>query len=552
MSEIFETNPKGIGYLLTNIHNGDIALPDFQRDFVWQPRATEELLESVLYGHPAGSILCIRNSDSSFFAPREVEGAPALRSGGSPSFLVLDGQQRLTSLYQAVHGKGDHRYFLNVQAMLDGKDIEDSVFYLKERRAERRYGTIEKQAKGLVFPFSRLFDSDGFDGWVDDVLDNKADSDAELGKQIRKIRRDVLSKMENYEFPVVTLSDKTKPAAICAIFETLNRTGTKLSPYDLLAAKLYPDDIRLRDMWDDARVQNPILADFYGDDPYHIIQSVAIYTATDKAPSCKRGDVLKMNAEQVRNGWESVVNGMADVLKILREDCGVVSWGYLPYYTMLIPVSAVLAKHSGEKGPDSASIRAKVRRWFWCAAFMQAYENSPNTQAITDYRELNSWIDGGEEPEVVRDFEFTPNDLRQTTSRQRAVYYTCLALMLSKGALDFYSGRRVNAKLDDDGKVEDHHIFPKGYLFDSGMTDTKAQNCILNRTLIAAETNRKISAKSPKEYLADIKDADKILASHILPCGADSALRNNDFEGFLDERQKLLGDAIIAVTSGEV
>lgn len=559
MPEIFDTNPVELRFLLGSIHNKEIALPDFQRDFVWQPRATEELLESILHGHPAGSILRIRNSDSCFFAPRAVEGAPALESSDKPAYLVLDGQQRLTSLYQAIHGVGGHRYFMKMQSMLEGGDIEDSVFYLKESRAERRYGTIEKQTKKLVFPFSRLFNDDGFDGWLDAVIDMRPERQAELRAQLRQIRRDTLANMENYQFPVVTLSDKTKSDAICAIFETLNRTGVKLSVYDLLAAGLYPQGVRLRDMWLQARAETPILADFYDDDPYHIIQSVAIYTA-EGAPSCKRGDVLQMKAERVQKGWLPVVNGIADMLKILREDCGVVISEYLPYKTMLIPAGAVLAEHGGGKGPDLASIRQKIKRWFWCAVFMQAYENAPNTQAVQDYRELNSWIQGGEEPEVVRDFEFNPDDLRQTTPRQRAVYYACLALILSMGALDFYSGRRVNAKFNDDGKVEDHHIFPKGYLHNAGNTDTKAQNCILNRTLIAAETNRKISAASPADYLAEIENAgetsrgakslEEILISHLLPGDANSALRSNRFDEFLAERQKLLGDKIKAVTSG--
>ena len=120
-----DTNPRALKELLGEIHTRTTALPDFQRDFVWDPGATQELIVSIANNYPAGSILRVRDTRR-VFAAREFEGAPAL-NGTKHTFLVLDGQQRLTSLYQAFYGVGEHRYYLNLRKLIelkvDGKEV---------------------------------------------------------------------------------------------------------------------------------------------------------------------------------------------------------------------------------------------------------------------------------------------------------------------------------------------------------------------------------------------------------------------------------------------
>jgi uncharacterized protein with ParB-like and HNH nuclease domain len=113
MSLFEDTNPKALKDLLGEINSRTMALPDFQRDFVWEPGATQEPIVSIANDYPAGSILRVRD-EKRVFAAREFEGAPAL-DGYKHTFLVLDGQQRLTSLYQAFFGVGEHRYLFVVR-----------------------------------------------------------------------------------------------------------------------------------------------------------------------------------------------------------------------------------------------------------------------------------------------------------------------------------------------------------------------------------------------------------------------------------------------------
>jgi uncharacterized protein with ParB-like and HNH nuclease domain len=137
MTSMFEdTNPRELKELLGQVHKGEAALPDFPRDFVWEPRATQELIVSIACNYPAGSLLRIRNTQR-LFAYREFQGAAQL-AGHGPIFLVLDGQQRLTSLYQAFYGVGEHRYFIDLRRLLDGADFEEAIFHLRANHHRAR------------------------------------------------------------------------------------------------------------------------------------------------------------------------------------------------------------------------------------------------------------------------------------------------------------------------------------------------------------------------------------------------------------------------------
>ena len=556
MSKIFYPSSEKLSFLLASIHNREVALPDFQRDFVWDPRETEELLESICRNYPAGGLLRIKNATGFYFAPREFAGAPPL-DGHQPSYLILDGQQRLTSLYQALYGAGSHRYFVDLQGLIDGQDIEDGLFYLRQGEARRRYGALEEQAATFTFPLQVLFGEAGaFEEWLDQVLERRPEPDPDkkvLKQRLRDVHRKWLRTVEEYEFPMVTLSEDTPASAVCTIFETLNRTGVKLSVFDLLAARFWSGELRLRDLWDQARRDHPIISEFEVD-PYYILQGLALLTARG-APSCKRTDILELDIDQVRRGWGPVVRGLADTLQIVRDDCGVVLPQWLPYYTILIPTAAVLASAASARGPEVGAIRGKLRRWFWCSVFGQAYEKAPNSQAAKDYAELTRWISGGAPPQTVADFSFDPASLRQVTPRQRGIYRGAIALVLRHGARDFHTAERITASMVLEKKIDDHHVFPQKYLEEKrpGISET-IRDCVLNRTLIDRATNIRIGKRAPSDYLGEVRQhvgpeqLTTILGSHLLPATEGAPLLADDFDGFLDERQHLVAAQLAEVT----
>lgn len=364
-------------FMLAMIHNREMALPDFQRDFVWDPYATDELIESIISNFPAGSLLRIKNGHQLLFQPRAVEGAPPLSRETNPSYLILDGQQRLTSLYQAFYGAGEHCYYLNLVDLEGGKDLEDCAFYLRADDGKARFGTIEKQAEKLVFPLGLLFGGSGFQDWATKVQRARCADMAEmldLQARLNQLHEQWVQPIEQYEFPMVTLNEDTSGEAVCTIFETLNRTGVKLSVFDLLTARFWAQDLNLRQLWEQAKSDNEVLED-YDIDPYYVLQIIGLLepgtdkTGQSRAPSIKRSAILQMNVEQARQGWSAAVQGPCDILEMLRDDCGVLAPGLIPYNMILIPMGAVWASQRTVKGADEGANRLKFLRWFWCSVF---------------------------------------------------------------------------------------------------------------------------------------------------------------------------------------
>ena len=554
MSLFEDTNPRALKELLADVHSRTMVLPDFQRDFVWEPSATQELVVSIASNYPAGSLLRVRDTKHAF-AVRQFEGAPTL-GDFKHTFLVLDGQQRLTSLYQAFYGVGEHRYFLDIRKLIDGADFEEAIFHVRaSTKWAKEHEKFENQAKELILPLSHLkTGSGGFLKWALNVTNPMlaAERTAMLDA-LTAISDGCIKAIDDYHFPVVTLSDETEPDALCTIFETLNRTGVKLSVFELLTARFWPQNIRLRELWDAALAKHPVIADF-DVDPYYVLQSVAL--ACRPTPSCKRKDILNMAAADITAWWDKVIDGLALGLQILRDDCKVTKPKWLPYQTMLVPIAAALATTAMPSTPETGVKRERIKRWFWCAVFGQAYESSPNSQAARDVSELGVWLGGGTEPETVRALRFDPKALRDITPRQRAVYRgtICLVLGSGTGARDFHTQAVITGKLIDQEGIDDHHVFPAAYLRDiKGIKSTVARDCVLNRTLIDRTTNQIISARAPSDYLATIQQTngfpfDAVLTSHCLPVGPASPLLGDDYDAFLEWRQQRLWQEIQRVT----
>lgn len=224
---------------------------------------------------------------------------------------------------------------------------------------------------------------------------------------------------------------------------------------------------------------------------------------------------------------------------------------------MLAPMAAALAAARASKGVAVGAQREQIKRWFWCSAFSQAYEKSPNTQSGRDVGELIPWLSdsAAPAPENVRSFHFNPEQLRDVSPRQRSLYRATICLILASGErpLDFHSRAVLNEQLLASSGIVDHHIFPAKFLGDRGI-DSRLRDCVLNRCLIDSHTNQRISCRAPSDYMAELRDEPgfpmaAVLCSHLILHGAESGLWADDFERFLVQRQGLVG-AAIAQTAG--
>ncbi len=540
----FQTVPRKLMQLLAELHSGQLALPDFQRSFVWAPDATRELIVSIIRSFPAGALLFLQGGGAVFKA-RAAEQAPELAM--QPALLVLDGQQRLTSLYQAVFGVGQSRFFLDIGALISGADLNDAVRVLSSERAGP-LEPLEIQAHALMMPLSKIRDG-GPGRWRDDVLDIRKDEDT---KRVRDLLRGVeetyIDPLVQYAFPVTMLPPETPLEAVCTIFETLNRTGKPLTPFELISARAFADGLSLFDYWEAALERYPILTD-YSIEPYYVLQVLALRLGA----SCKRSTVLSLPAEDIASQWHDAVADMTAAASFLRDECGVMAPKWLPYKPMLIPLASAWREIASASGPDAGARRARLRRWFWCAAFTGEYESSSATLAERDAPILRAWLHGGEEPSVISSFAWNPQRWETVGSRQQGLYRATIALSLTQQPLDFHTGAPLTREVIEERRVDDHHVFPRGYLADIGSTG--GFDTVLNHCLIDSKTNISIGKKAPSVYLKEIRaalgsDLEKVLASHMLPTGEHSPLSDDDFDAFLAWRTERLAEALLERTGG--
>jgi len=556
--EHFEVHPKSLKHLLSSIHERALALPDFQRDFVWQPRETELLIESIAQSFPAGSLLFMAFRENTF-TPRAVENAPALQH--APLELILDGQQRMTSLYQAFYGQGDYRYFVDFDILTGPEpDIERAIFRTHKDRTKGLL-TIEQQANRLIWPLGQLLNGRDFNEWLEDVAERRDDLDSERRRGLRDARTSYLGPIEEYRFPVVTLKQGTSLEAVCSIFETLNKSGVRLSVFELLAARYYAKGLDLRKEWAAAKQRYELLRTFSVDE-YYVLQAIALRVKR----SVKRGDVLDLTVEDMSEHWEAVTKGFQGALTMLRDECGVLIERWLPYGYMLVPLAALWDKHIAVHGPLAAANRARMKQWFWRAALNARYDRAANTQAAKDFIELDRWCSGGTEPDSVSGFGFDIFRLESITPRQQSIYKALMAMVLRRRPADFHQGKTLtSSSFEGPDYVDDHHVFPKAFVNPDGMPPAQPPervDSILNRTLIDRITNIRIGKRAPSDYLREIADElaaqgvqlslDTILTGHGLPTGQSSPLHADAFESFIAARRTFFASEIAAATGAQL
>ena len=193
-------------------------------------------------------------------------------------------------------------------------------------------------------------------------------------------------------------------------------------------------------------------------------------------------------------------------------------------------------------------MRAKLKRWFWCAAFTGEYESSSATLAERDTPVLKAWLNDGPQPPVVANFSWNPQRWETVSPRQQGLYRATLALTLTNQPRDFHTGAPLSRELIEAQRVDDHHVFPRAYLSEVGMGG--GTDSVLNHCLIDRQTNLSIGKKAPSVYLTETREIlgaelDRVLASQMLPTGADSPLAADDFDGFRSWRIDQLYDALI-------
>lgn len=562
---VFKALPESTGSLVAAIRKGSIALPDFQRDFVWEPKRTIELLKSIISRYPAGTLLTWTQNDDLTFGHRHFEGVsdPERR----PNRLVLDGQQRLTSIYQALTGTGDHRFFIRVWPFIDRAagtlrslsdvDLDDAIFAHDSRARSRvNPNDSEWQLTNATFPVSEY---DRLRPWFKKLarkMELDRDDADELEELLNQFRDSYLQPLESYAFPVVDLPASTPLVAVCNIFETLNRTGKELTPFDLLTAKFYPQSVHMRDLWDDALNRYPLLNE-YGVDAYGLLQAVSLRVRG----TAQRTDVLnKLTAQEVQSHWDASVAGMSDTLDYLRSQCGVISSAWLPYGMILVPMAAVFADIRDLRPEMRLDAIEKLGHFYWCSVFSENYDQGANSQAGADYRTLIDWLfseDPDRIPEAVQNFNLVDSGLLMARANRKALFRGVMTLMIRSGAKDFRSAQAISSTTTT--TLDHTRAFPKKIIQESTFEDGELRDpdLILNRILVDKETKRAIRDRHLADYTEDQESASQkklaeVLESHLIEASEGGGFMDRVYKKFLRERFSLLVDLIEDATGRSI
>jgi len=559
---VFEATSKQIAYLLQQIDHGSVALPDFQRSFVWETRRTLELLRSVMSRFPTGTLLFWRQSDgSSDFAERQFEDAPVRE--GKADELVLDGQQRLTALYRALTPASDEMYFVRLEEFLgENGDVKAAheVDFERALFCVERGGKMAFDPNDTIWQFDEgaflLSDLDAFDEWLDRFARHRTDDVDEervLKKSMRDVRNAYLVPLRSYGFPVVSLPSSTPLEAVCNIFESLNRSGRMLGAFELLTARFYPGNVNLRELWAGAVDQYEVLQEF-GVDPYDLLQVISLRVNN----SAQRSDVLaKLEPLDIREHWSQAVSGVSAVLDLLKTEHGVLQRRWLSYGMILVPMAAVWSEIRALKPLPRGQALERLFQYYWCSTFMSDYDQGANSQAGADYILLKNWVKDGSAraPGAVAGFHFDEAVLQSASVRRKSLHAGVMALTIRAGAKDFHSAQALTTARMVEKKIDSHHIFPKAYLTSQAMAGSEL---LLNRALIDSETNKIIGKRSPSDYLEIMRSSygeekmSEVLESHAIPADADSGLLTNNFDDFIYSRSEAVVALMEAATGKTV
>lgn len=510
--------------LVEEAHKGNICLPNFQRDFVWKREEVADLVRSIVRGYFIGSLLLLRcDAGSPPFAPVFLRGARPLSQEPRPEYLILDGQQRLSSLIYALTApdlslkdSSQRRwFFLNLDVMLSEPDSDDIVFD-RARRELRGLDDAEVQYDQRILPCTALLTQRGFYAWRDRFEDWLRVTHPARLAQYREEWRDgwtaAVTAFQTFQIPLVELprvneSDGEAIGRVCAIFEKLNSTGVELSVYDLLTARLYRSGIRLHDLWTEAcATHHRLRAWSKGKADEHkfgvlVLRTLALLRGLDPKPRI----LINLEPTDFEQDWRRATAAIERALELIThvgpDGFGVFQEKWLPGFG-LIPILAALRSVIESRGLGQKE-REDLRRWYWCNVFMERYSSAVESKSRKDYLEMTRhWFEGQPEPEIFREAQNwigAPGfRIRGSASYASAVYSGVFCLLALHNARDWRRGEDIRLQ-----ELHDHHVFPQAYLRRRGITKRVDVNSIANRTLISNETNGRIKDKAPAEYITD-------------------------------------------------
>ncbi len=570
--ESFDSTKRNLYEILKDVNSGKIQLPDFQRGWVWDDDRIKGIIASVAKSFPIGAVMLLETGNENIrFKTKPVEGVVGL-NGTKPEMLILDGQQRITSLYQAIitnrvvntrNSKGyeiKRWYYIDMAKALDtNSDLEEAIFSINENKIITEnigrdiildLSTEENEFKNLMYPVSMV---DNYDEWRTKFIEYW-DYDRDKIKFWNEFEKKIIKGFNGYNLPVIVMKKENTKEAVCQVFEKVNTGGVSLTVFELLTASFASDEFDLKANWEDIKNKFKPYKILNNTSNTDIIQAITLYSTFNKrlaaitsgltenipSVSAKRKEMLNLTLSEYLKYRDEIVEGFIKSSKILVEN-HIFNSRDLPYSTQLVPMAAILAK-LGDK-IDNVGNKNKLMRWFWCGVFGELYGSANETRYALDMIQVTDWIENNaEEPKTIYDANFSPSRLNTLRTRNSAAYKGVYALMMDENTKDWLSATKIDFITYFSESIDIHHIFPVAWCEKNNIPRNDF-DCIINKTPLSGRTNRIVSGDAPSKYLERLKkragvsdsEFNDILRSHVV---SPDYMYKDDFYGFFNNRKE--------------
>jgi len=513
-------HPLKVRDLLEEISLGEVLLPEIQRSYVWRGPQVTRFLDSLYKEYPTGQILLWDTINLPITKNLEGVTTPALPTVGKPK-IVLDGQQRLTSLYK-VFGSAESR--LNVSFNIETEQFQ---LYLKRLDADKRWVSVRTVINGERHELEIL-----------DEIGSQGITAEQRKTYLDRLQR--LRKINEYKFPIeIFRSDDYD--VVTELFIRINSAGTRLRAAELALAQLA---LRLPGaivrMFEEAM-------DSYSEVGYELdtrfLVRALIVIGTGQSRFRSLTDFWKKPPAEVEKIWHRTKKAVDSAVNFVRHNGRFESSEWLPSLNALLPVAAYFDRHVA-LAPD---VERGLLRWFYIASMRGRYSGSSETAIDEDLRAVAS----ADPISELMKKAVPPGGSTQVGAEEfddagwrNPLFALTYAAARKAGAKDWFTGVDIATDVvGEDHHVEIHHIFPKALLSKIGVA-TKDRDEIANLAFLAAKPNKQISMRSPSQYLAEIAEnhPDRLKAQSI---PMDRSLWKLEcFQQFLASRRELLGAAI--------
>jgi hypothetical protein len=534
--------------LMNDIENGRVRLPPFQREFVWSPPKVIALLDSMYKGFPIGSFFYWKADRNFVTLFRDIESLQIPKPAPDQElFFILDGQQRLTSLWATFKG-----------TRIDGDDYSRICLYL-DKAVE--YESSDPEARRSIEVFKEEEPDNLKFVSLRDILSDKTRTYDDIRDKLPYAKKEILSiardRFRTYAFSVVRVFDLALEDAV-EVFQRINQGGKRLTRFELVAANSWSESFDLARSVKEFNGRVKERTDFGKVEPITFVQAMSLI----EFGQCNTEHELRLSSKTVQQLWPRVSKAIGDTIDWMRDNYGVIQGDMIPYDGML----AVLAFYFAEHGPNvPPEHKTCIDRWFWRSTFSERYGRSANTQMANDVKALKELIDGKLEvpnyPLTISKEVLIEMKMNRASGAARNGVLCLLATAKPK---HFINGTDVSLAKDHFSNLKDpnaHHIFPKNFLKKKRYVEDVHR--LPNFCFLPADLNKRIKDRAPSDYFSEFSGNNRAdggnlhfelaMRSHLIPSGPDSPIWDDDYDEFLQRRAELLWAEILkAVGEGDI